>query len=61
MNAKGLSWIDWSVSDKNETCSVLYHAADSNGIWKEEDLKESGFKTREYLRNYKSVSKIKMR
>jgi endoglucanase len=59
MDSKGLSWITWSVSDKNETCSVLYPSADSNGRWKDADLKESGLKAREYLRNYPSVSKIK--
>lgn len=58
MDLKGLSWITWSVSDKNETCSVLYPSAASNGGWKDADLKESGLKAREYLKNYPSVSKI---
>jgi endoglucanase len=52
MEAKGLSWITWSVSDKDETCSVLKTSAASGGNWKETDLKESGIKTREYLRRY---------
>jgi len=52
MEAKQLSWITWSVSDKDETCSVLKATAASDGKWKEEDLKESGIKTREYLRKY---------
>lgn len=47
-----LSWITWSVSDKNETCSVLLPSASSNGKWKDKDLKESGIKTRELLRKY---------
>lgn len=50
MEARGLSWITWSVSDKNESCSVLNTSASSNGNWKPEDLKESGTKVREYLR-----------
>jgi endoglucanase len=54
MEAKGLSWITWSVSDKDETCSVLKTSAASDGNWKETDLKESGIKTREYLRKYNS-------
>ncbi len=58
MDAKGLSWITWSVSDKNETCSVLKPSAASNGKWKEKDIKESGIKTREYLRSYPSVRKL---
>ncbi len=52
MDEKGLSWIVWSVSDKDETCSVLKKSAASDGGWKQSDLKESGIKAREYLRKY---------
>lgn len=52
MNARGLSWITWSVSDKDETCSVLKPSAASDGGWKEKDIKESGIKTRNYLLAY---------
>lgn len=52
MDNRKLSWIAWSVSDKNETCSVLKPSAASEGGWKEEDIKESGMKTRAYLKNY---------
>ena len=61
MDKNGLSWITWSVSDKNETCSVLYPTAASDGNWKDNDLKESGLKARGYLRNYPPVGKIKNR
>ena len=47
-----ISWLTWSVADKNETCSVLLPSADSNGHWREMDLKESGLITRELLRKY---------
>ncbi|MFB9076857.1 glycoside hydrolase family 5 protein [Flavobacterium procerum] len=47
-----LSWITWSVSDKDETCSILNKSANSEGKWKDKDLKESGIKIREYLRKY---------
>jgi len=50
MEERGLSWITWSVSDKDETCSVLKKSAASDGNWKESDLKESGIKTRSYLK-----------
>ena len=50
MEEKKLSWFTWSVSDKDETCSVLNKSASSDGNWKDIDLKESGLKTREYLR-----------
>lgn len=52
MEKNKLSWITWSVSDKDETCSMLKKSADSEGNWKDSDLKESGLKTREYLRKY---------
>ncbi|MBF4493481.1 glycoside hydrolase family 5 protein [Flavobacterium sp. JLP] len=52
MEARKLSWITWSVSDKDETCSILKKSAKSEGKWKDEDLKEAGLKVREYLRRY---------
>lgn len=56
INKNGLSWITWSISDKNETCSVLNPSASSTGHWKQSDLKESGIKTREYLKAYLPVN-----
>lgn len=50
MENRKLSWITWSVSDKDETCSVLKKSASSTGNWKANDLKESGKKSREYLK-----------
>ena len=47
-----ISWITWSVSDKDETCSVLKSGAASDGGWKTSDLKESGILARQYLRKY---------
>lgn len=52
MESKKLSWITWSVSDKDETCSILKKSAKSDGKWRDEDLKDSGIKVREYLRKY---------
>jgi endoglucanase len=52
MEARKLSWITWSISDKDETCSMLKKSASSEGNWKEDDLKESGLKTREFLKKY---------
>ncbi|WP_417352257.1 glycoside hydrolase family 5 protein [Flavobacterium alkalisoli] len=51
MESRGLSWITWSLSDKDETCSVLKKTASSTGNWKKDDLKESGVKTRDYLKS----------
>ena len=47
-----LSWITWSVSDKDETCSVLKPSASGEGNWKEKDLKEAGIKARALIRKY---------
>ena len=47
MEARKLSWITWSVSDKDETCSILKKSAKSTGKWEMEDLKESGIIARQ--------------
>ena len=52
MDEKKISWLAWSVSDKAETCSVLNPTANSNGNWKEPDIKEWGQITKKALKNY---------
>lgn len=52
METKKLSWITWSISDKEETCSMLKKSASSEGNWKEKDLNESGLLVRKYLQKY---------
>lgn len=47
-----ISWVCWSVADKNETCSMLLPSASDTGKWKDADLKESGLKTRELIKKY---------
>jgi endoglucanase len=47
-----VSWITWSISDKNETCSVLLPNAGSSGNWKKKDLRGSGIKARDLLRKH---------
>lgn len=42
MDKDKLSWIVWSVSDKNETCSMLLPRAASDGNWNNELLKSWG-------------------
>jgi endoglucanase len=48
--SKKISWVTWSVSDKDETCSVLLPTASSDGGWTEKDLKPSGKAVREKIR-----------
>jgi len=50
MKKNRISWVTWSISDKDESCSRLKTTAGSTGNWKESDLKESGIKTRALLR-----------
>lgn len=47
-----ISWIVWSIADKDETCSVLNPSAGKNGNWTDKDLKESGIKARALIKKY---------
>ncbi|HQB27550.1 MAG TPA: glycoside hydrolase family 5 protein [Paludibacter sp.] len=42
MEKYSISWVAWSISDKDETCSMLHKTASSGGIWTDKDLKEWG-------------------
>ncbi|MBO9202883.1 MULTISPECIES: glycoside hydrolase family 5 protein [Niastella] len=44
-----ISWLTWSVTDKNETCSVLLPSASSTGNWRDEDLQPSGIMARHLI------------
>ncbi|MFN8208920.1 MAG: glycoside hydrolase family 5 protein [Bacteroidales bacterium] len=54
MDKNSISWVAWSIADKNESCSMLLPSASSRGKWKEKDMKEWGNKTREFIRAYVS-------
>ena len=51
MEARKISWVVWSVSDKNETCSMLLPRAESTGGWTDELIKPWGKISREAIRN----------
>jgi len=51
MDVKKLSWCVWSVSDKNETCSMLLPRASAYGKWEDGLLKKWGKMSREAIRN----------
>lgn len=57
MEDRKISWITWSISDKDETCSMLKKSANSKGNWKDGDLNESGLMVRDYLRKYNVKNK----
>jgi endoglucanase len=51
MEANKISWACWSVSSKNETCSMIKDdSVDPKGPWSDGDLKEWGKIVRETLR-----------
>jgi endoglucanase len=52
MNKNQISIVMWSISDKDETCSMLKTSAASEGNWNDADMKESGIKTKELIRSY---------
>lgn len=52
MDSHRISWCAWSVSDKDETCSMLLPAAASTGYWAEEHIKPWGKMVRDELLRY---------
>lgn len=50
MKVRKLSWCVWSVSDKNETCSMLLPRASSKGNWDDTLLKSWGEISRNSIR-----------
>ncbi len=53
MNKYKISFVMWSIADKDETCSMLKTSASSEGKWTENDMKESGIKTRDLIKGYR--------
>ena len=52
MEQHKVSWVTWSLSDKDETCSMLLPRATATGPWKDDVIKKSGKMLRDYLRKY---------
>ncbi len=52
MDKNQLSWIMWSISNKDETCSMILPEGGTTGNWDVEDLKPWGQISRELLRKY---------
>ncbi|KAA6350770.1 Endoglucanase [termite gut metagenome] len=46
-----ISWVAWSISDKNETCSMIQATGAPKGGWKDSDLKEWEIIVRKELTN----------
>lgn len=50
MRNRQLSWAMWSLSDKDESCSMLWALAPSEGPWEDRDMQEWGRIVRDELK-----------
>lgn len=50
MENRKISWVVWSISDKDETCSMIIPRAASTGNWTDDLLKKWGKITRQTIR-----------
>ncbi|RFZ81073.1 glycoside hydrolase family 5 protein [Mucilaginibacter terrenus] len=50
LEANKLSWVNWNLTDKDETTAILEPGAPVNGGWKEEQLTNAGAYIRDRLR-----------
>ena len=48
----GISWVCWSISDKDETCSMLLPHATATGPWSDDVIKDYGKMVKELLKKY---------
>ena len=48
----GISWVMWSISDKDESCSMLLPQATSTGRWADDVVKEHGKLAKQLLKQY---------
>ncbi len=51
MENRNISWVAWSISDKDETCSMLLPQSPSEGSWTEDNIKPWGKLARNSIRN----------
>lgn len=49
---KGISYCNWSICNKDETCSVLRPGTSANGNWSESNLTENGKWMRNWLKKH---------
>ncbi|MDZ7723617.1 MAG: glycoside hydrolase family 5 protein [candidate division KSB1 bacterium] len=57
METNQISWVKWSIADKQETCSALLPGANARGNWTEADLDTSGLLAKKLIRNLNRGSK----
>ena len=52
LDKQGISYCNWSICNKDETCSVLRPGTSANGNWSESDLTENGKWMRNWLKKH---------
>ena len=52
MEKNKVSWVNWSVSDKDETCSMLLPRANATGTWTDDLIKSWGKMVKQALKKY---------
>ncbi|MDR0413738.1 MAG: glycoside hydrolase family 5 protein [Dysgonamonadaceae bacterium] len=50
METNRISWVCWSISSKEETCSMMQPEAGPHGPWQDNDLKKWGIIARDVIR-----------
>ena len=56
MEKNKVSWVNWSVSDKDETCSMLLPRAKATGNWTDDLIKPWGKMVKQALKKYKQIT-----
>ena len=56
MERLGISWVCWSISDKDESCSMLLPRATATGPWADDVIKKHGKIVKGYLTKYNNFS-----
>ena len=57
LEANRISWVSWSISNKNETCSMILPRGSYEGGWDTDVIKPTGIQTREYIRFYNTTDR----
>lgn len=50
LDSYGISYMNWNLANKNETCSAFKESASANGNWSDSDFSESGRWIRKWFR-----------
>lgn len=57
LESNRISWVSWSISNKNETCSMILPRGSYEGGWDTDVIKPTGVQSREYIRFYNTTDR----